>query len=300
MFSDLSRLALRLGLLAALLPTLAACPPPPQPFAHGGKTATAEQDLLAMPDSQGIVVRDIEGAPPEMASEMAEAMAEALAEANVPASTSVGNASSYFLTARVAASPVDENETKLLVLWELRDHSGALVDRYLQHETVSRTAWEQGQDGIVEQITAGAASNVAAFIQDESGSAGPAPGDRPTVAIMPVQGAPGDGDEQLPRAVRYFLEQAGYEVTDDLTQATAVVLGTVETGVPRAGAQEVSMSWSVMTTAGEEIGVVNLQNMVPEGALDGHWGETAYAAAGGAVEGIAAILEKLSEPNPKF
>ncbi|MBT5415806.1 MAG: hypothetical protein HOH66_03945 [Rhodospirillaceae bacterium] len=300
MFSSHLRRALRSGLFLALLPALAACPPPPQPFAHGGRVGEEEQALLAMPDSQGILVSKIEGVDAETADKLAEAMAEALAEANVPASTTIRNAASYFLTARIAASPIDESQSKLLVLWELRDHEGGLVGSHLQHETVAQQAWEQGQDTTVEQITGGAAPQVASFIQEELPGVGTGSRARAVVAIMPVKGAPGDGDQQLPRAIRYFLEQAGYEVTNDLTEATAVIMGTVEAGTPRSGAQKVAMSWSVMTPGGEEVGVVNLENVVPEGALDGHWGETAYAAAGGAAEGITAILERLSEPNPKF
>lgn len=291
------RLTLRIGLLAILLPVLAACPPPPQPFAHSGTIRKQERILLAMPDSQGILVREAEGVEPELAARLAEAMAEALAEANVPASTTDSNSGSYFLVARVAASPIDENETKLLILWELLDHDGALVGRHLQHETVAQRAWARGRDSVIHQITEGAARPIAAFIQDETSGAEAVADARPIVAIMPVEGAPGDGNQQLPRAIRYFLERAGYEVTDDLSKARAVILGTVQTSQPRAGAQKVDMTWSVMTPEGAEVGVVNLDNTVPAGALDGRWGDTAYAAAGGAAEGIAAILERMDQPN---
>ncbi|MDA0704824.1 MAG: hypothetical protein O3A96_16540, partial [Proteobacteria bacterium] len=289
MFFDAARLTLRLGLLAILLPVLAACPPPPQPFAHGGAVREEERVLLAMPDSQGILVREAEGVEPELAARIAEAMADALAAANVPASTTDSNSGSYFLVSRIAASPIDANETRLLILWELLDHDGGLVGRHLQHETVTQRAWSQGRNSVVHQITEGAAAQVAAFIQDEASGAEAVADVRPIVAIMPVEGAPGDGDQQLPRAIRYFLERAGYEVTDDLSEARAVILGTVQTSPPRAGAQKVDMTWSVMTPEGAEVGVVNLDNTVPAGALDGRWGETAYAAAGGAAEGIAAI-----------
>lgn len=295
MFFDALRLTLRLGLLAVLLPVLSACPPPPQPFAHSGAIRKQERVLLAMPDSQGILVREAEGMEPELAARLAEAMAEALAEANVPASTTVSNSGSYFLVARVAASAIDENETKLLILWELLDHDGGLVGRHLQHETVAQRAWTRGQGSVIHQITEGAARPIAAFIQDSASGAQPVPDARPIIAIMPVEGAPGDGDQQLPRAIRYFLERAGYEVTDDLSEARAVIMGTVQTSPPRAGAQKVDMTWSVMTPEGMELGVVNLDNTVPAGALDGRWGETAYAAAGGAAEGIAAILERMEE-----
>lgn len=295
MLSDVKRPTLRLFLLGLLLPFLAACPPPPQPFAHGGAVRENEQVLLAMPDSQGILVREAEGVEPQLAARLAEAMAAALAEANVPASTTVSNSGSYFLVARIAASPIDAGETKLLILWELLDHDGGLVGRHLQHETVAQPAWSQGRNSIVQQITQGAAPQIAGFIQDSTSGVQPLPDARPVVAIMPVEGAPGDGDQQLPRAIRYFLERAGYDVTDDLTEARAVILGTVQTSPPRGGAQKVDMTWSVMTPDGEEVGVVNLDNTVPAGALDGKWGETAYAAAGGAAEGIATILARMDQ-----
>jgi hypothetical protein len=296
-FFDATRLTLRIGLLAILLPVLAACPPPPQPFAHSGAIRKQERVLLAMPDSQGILVREAEGVEPELAVRLSEAMAEALAEANVPASTTVSNSGSYFLVARVAASPIDENETKLLILWELLDHDGSLVGRHLQHETVAQRAWTRGRDSVIQQITEGAARPIAAFIQDKTSGAEAVADARPIVAIMPVAGAPGDGNQQLSRAIRYFLERAGYEVTDDLSEARAVILGTIQTSQPRAGAQKVDMTWSVMTPEGAEVGVVNLDNTLPAGALDGRWGDTAYAAAGGAAEGIAAILKRMDQPN---
>ena len=55
-----------------------------------------------------------------------------------------------------------------------------------------------------------------------------------------------------------------------------------------------AVDWSVIDPDGEEIGSINQANNIPAGALDGPWGDIAFAIATGATEGIVALLDRIA------
>src|SRR5882757_8616037 len=91
--------AMHIVALVALL-LLAACQPLPHPFAHD--TPPPNSPILTPPDSAGIMVEPVAGAPEPTAHDLAAAMAKALRDDDVPASTNASNRGSY----RLAGSAV--------------------------------------------------------------------------------------------------------------------------------------------------------------------------------------------------
>ena len=72
------------------------------------------------------------------------------------------------------------------------------------------------------------------------------------------------------------------------------MLGTVNLGPPQDGAQSIAVDWSVIEPGGAEIGTISQANSIPAGALDGPWGDIAFAIASGAAEGILTLLDRLA------
>lgn len=115
---------------------------------------------------------------------------------------------------------------------------------------------------------------------------------RPIFVIQQVQGAPGDGNTALTAAIAQSLRQMDASVTNDPSQATHVVQGSVRVDSPFAGRQKVRIVWRVTGIDGQVTGQAVQENQVPQGSLDGIWGGTAGAVANAAVAGIERLFVK--------
>lgn len=270
---------------------VSACGDLPKPFDHAQQGTPVDHDLLSLPDGPGILVMPVEDAPDAVSDRLVAAMVAGFARANVPASARDSNRSSYFLESRVVWATMRPGHTKILLLWLLRGHDGTVVGRHLQQEVTRAQEWETASPILFAAIAANAVPPLARLVQDEDQEMATLVSDL-KVAVASVDGAPGDGNSTLARAVAFLLEQAGMTVIPDFDNADAIVLGAVDVGPPRDGTQSIVVDWSVIDTVGAEIGAINQANNVPAGALDGPWGEIAFAIATGAAEGIVSLLDR--------
>jgi Mrp family chromosome partitioning ATPase len=115
----------------------------------------------------------------------------------------------------------------------------------------------------------------------------PASGD--VAAIVPaVTGAPGDGNSALSSALQRELSRQG--VTMANRPGAYRIEGKVAMGGGQSGKQSIQIDWLVRDPQGRSLGTVSQKNEIPEGSLDGTWGNTADAAAGAATQGILKLL----------
>lgn len=134
-----------------------------------------------------------------------------------------------------------------------------------------------------------AASAVSAGALDATA---PPNGGRPIFVVRPVSGAPGDGNAALTAAIKGALRNINASLTDDPSQATHVLQGSVRVDSPFAGRQKVRIVWRVTGIEGEVTGQAVQENQVPQGSLDGAWGNTANAVANAAVSGVGRLFEQ--------
>src|ERR1700733_7501158 len=102
-------------------------PPPgggagPPPIASGAKPSSTP--ALTPPDSLGILVLPVAGAPSPAADDIAQAMTSALQEADVPASTGASNRRSFRLAGRATALEAGDGRDAVIVSWTLHDADG--------------------------------------------------------------------------------------------------------------------------------------------------------------------------------
>jgi len=114
----------------------------------------------------------------------------------------------------------------------------------------------------------------------------------PPIAVMPVDGAPGDGREALTRAMARSLKQAGHPVTEDFDAAALILAGSVYVAPNGAGQEAVTIEWSLMHPDGRRLGTISQENTIPAGTLDGAWGPVAGAIAAGGADGIVALVQE--------
>lgn len=308
-----------LVILVAVAAGAAGCQAGPHPF-ESDKSTLPPPDLL-VPDSVGVQVLPVQGAP----GGFGETVAEALQGFDVPASTQSANRGSYRLLGAISARPLDASDLALSIDWVLEDAAGRSLARYRQSEEVPAALWQGGDRQLMREIAYLAAPAVASAIigerpqlrpdttilallgpsaapppappgaapatrsraAPESGPAGPPPdtgGD--LFHVAPIEGAPGDGGITLRQTLKHELRKRDVRVMGQPGERTFVIGGTVSLTPAGADQQRVKISWTLTTPGGKKVGSVDQENVVPKGSLDGKWGRVALAVSQGAALGL--------------
>ena len=114
---------------------------------------------------------------------------------------------------------------------------------------------------------------------------------RPVFLVRNISGAPGDGNIALRTALLQSLRGADAMVTDNPMQASYVIQGSVQVAAPFAGRQHTRIVWLVTTIGGEEVGTAIQENDIPQGSLDGRWGEVAQIITNAAIPGVTRLFD---------
>ncbi|MCA3426545.1 MAG: hypothetical protein INF34_07570 [Roseomonas sp.] len=113
----------------------------------------------------------------------------------------------------------------------------------------------------------------------------------PRIYLLPVRGAPGDGNESLTARMREALGDQGILAQDVADGAGFAADGRVNVVSTRPRMQRVEILWIVSRRDGQELGRVLQMNEIPAGLLDRHWGDIAFAAAAEAAGGVQRVIE---------
>lgn len=116
-----------------------------------------------------------------------------------------------------------------------------------------------------------------------------------TALVPAVSGAPGDGRTSLTAAIQRELQAKGVVLANRPTPESFRVEGVVTMGASREGKQPIQIEWIVKSPQGKKLGTVSQKNEIPEGKLDGAWGNVADQAASAAVVGILKLLPPANE-----
>lgn len=236
---------------------------------------------------RGVRVDPIEGPSVPMARLLAESVTAGLQAFKVPATIAWPSTSRFVLTGRAEANRTNPGVPFIVLIhWTLSDRSGRLVSAFTQGIGGTWMQWEYGDPKIIRRVGWGAAKSIAALIGD-LGAPGPAPL-KTGLLVRPVQGT---GGVFLTRAIKETLEAADVSITEDTRQAALVLEGRVTATAPRGTRQTITIVWTVLTTAGDQVGRATQENTVPDGALAS--AAEAEKVARAAVAGITAILAEI-------
>ncbi|MBW8270472.1 hypothetical protein, partial [Caldovatus aquaticus] len=282
----------RAFLLAPLaLLGLAACGDLPQPFrgrpgALGAQLAAPPALRIAVPRPAGALLAD------DSADLLAEALAEALRAAEIPAAAT----EPLPLDWRLAVEAEREAGGREVVpRFVLRDADGAELGA-VGGAAVPLRAWAEGEAEALRAAARQAAPGIAEIVvrveaarkatDPAALAAGP-----PRLRLVPVRGAPGDGNRALTARMREVLARRGFLVQDEAEGAAYGVQGVVAMAPGATPAvQRVEVQWIVTRRDGQELGRVLQLNEVPAGSLDGLWGDVAYVVAQEAAGGVRDVI----------
>jgi hypothetical protein len=268
-----------------------------------------------------VTIAPIVGAPEAVGRQLSAQLTSAAEQKGIAIAKSPGEASDYTLRGYMVAAK-ERSGIKVSYIWDLTDTQGKRVNRYQGEEVVpggdNRDPWASITAQVMSTIadkTASGLSNALANAPKGGGAAPPvgvgASDDSMRVASAPatsgatgsinkaggvtavvpaVVGAPGDGKTALAEALRSELSRSGITVAENAAPGAFRIEGRVAMGQATSGKQPIQIDWQVKDPAGKRLGTVSQKNEIPQGSLDGAWGQTADAAAAAAAQGIVKLL----------
>lgn len=285
---------IRIVAALVVIVVLAACGEVGRPFL-GAPQITSNNPLLDIPTAVGIAVVPVQGMPAPLSGAVTRAAANRLQAFEIPAEAVPANTGLGFTLEGIATAtdPAPSGRT-VAIAWTLKSRRGAVTGTHQQSLAIPETVWT-GDGGEIATLMGGeVATAIAALLGAETpGSVAAKPAVRfPSVSVRPVEGAPGDGREALRLAVIQVLNQNGIrrdDVTPDITLTCKM-----QSQPARDGLQQVSIVWQATTRDGADLGTMRLDNTIPNGALDGPWGPTAFAIADAAAADLVTLITSTS------
>ena len=278
-----------LAVLALL--ALAACGDLPQPFrgnpgGMAGRLAVPPPYRLAVPPPEAAMLTASES------EAFAKAVAEALLRREVPAA------------AVEAPLPLD---WRLVV--EMRLEADRVLPRYAlfdpdgtpqgvaEGSAIRARDWARPDAALFTDVANDASRRAADLLlraeaaRKSSNPAALTASGPPRVYLLPVRGAPGDGNESLTARMREALGDYGILAQDVADGAGFAADGRVNVVPVGRGMQRVEILWIISRRDGQDLGRVLQMNEIPAGLLDRHWGDIAFAAAAEAAGGVQRVIE---------
>jgi hypothetical protein len=279
----------RRALLAALAPlALAACGDLPQPFR--GRPGQVARQLrrppgyrLAIPPSPQSLLTDADSLA------LARAMAEALAAQEVPA---------------VAGDPLpldwqlvigaERQATQVTPRFAVTNGDGVALGMLVGRPVPARD-WAEANGPLFARVAAEAAPRLADLLarieaQGRTGDERAAGATAPVMRLLPVRGAPGDGNRSLTAKMGESLAALGFQVQEQAQGADFAVSGEVTVAPAGRGLQRIEIVWTVSRRDGQDLGRVAQLNEIPAGTLNGLWGDVAFVVAEEAAGGVRDVV----------
>jgi hypothetical protein len=240
--------------------------------------------LLMVPDRAGVVVRPVDGLPPEVNSALVQALTTALQKEGVIAMTTGGTAQSL----KLSGIAWEEAEGWMVTL-VLVDAQGAPMRSIVAH-------LDQQQKADDPKSWSGYAGAMAKSVAATFQVAGTDPNAvaKPKVAIGEVKGGSDEETRALARSLSFSLKRTTVEIADSADAATHIVVGEMAVGPPRGTAgkevRKIEVHWTVLRADRSEIGDLRQVNDVPAAMVEQNWPEIALAVADAAAPDVANLV----------
>ena len=273
----------------ALLVALAGCGDLPRPF-QGQPGATAKRLAQPPPARLAVVaITDTDLMTEPAGRVFADTLAAGLLALEVPAFAGRVRTGDWTLTAR--AEPRGE---AVIQAFRVQDATGNERGA-TEGPPIPAAAWARADPVTLREAAAGgvpAIADLLSRIQGTDQRADPTSlFNRPArVWVLPVQGAPGDGNQSLAAQLRKEVGKLGPLVQDQPDGADFHVQGQV-LAIPTAGGmQRIEIEWLVRNPAGRELGRILQLNEIPAGTLNGFWGDVSVVVAKEASAGVRDVI----------
>ncbi len=270
--------------------------------------------------------------PPDQAGKLLQdQLRAAIEKKNITVAKLPTDKSEYTLRGYVV-SGLDKGKSKISYIWDVTNGAEKQVHRISGEEVIAavkgKDQWTGLTAQVAELIASKTATSVATWLPTQAPAAAASvpmannaaspslstPAALPVASAVPlapatqtgsisrgpatvmsnVIGAPGDGNSSLAAAIQGELRKNGVALASTPDAQTYRVEGKVAVAQGKEGKQPIAIDWTVVDPAGKKLGVVSQKNDIPQGSVDGAWGQTATAAAEAAAKGIIRLLPSAS------
>ena len=274
------------AVLAAALVFLAACQPPPRPFAP--TEAGGNLPFSPAADAYGITLRPVSGMPPTLAVSFVPALVDALGRREIPVAVSSERAPGALAYGAAEARPLDGGRVEVAVEWWVIGRDGRGLGRHWVSASPPRRDWERGSPRLVGRLAAESADGIAALLRPAS----PAPrGAPPAVRVGAVGAPPGIDGESLRRAMVGAMKAARIDTLPD-GRAGPELTAKVSLGPVSGGQRRLRVDWRLQAASGARIGSLVQENDVVNETLIAEWPGMTRLIARAAMEDLAVLLRK--------
>jgi hypothetical protein len=280
-----------LPLVLALVLATGGCGQLPRPFQPGAK----DVDLKALLARKTLYVP----APPwQHGEEFAVALVAALEARDLPA-VLTGSPANRRVELAALATPAVDGETVILRATVIEPDGRALLEQ-IQTVRMPIGDWATGDTLMLAALADRLAGDLAAALAPAP-IAQALPGfPDARLVVLPVSGAPGDGADSLPSALRAELSERNLPLAREAAPNDLLVAGTVTVLPVGAGRERATVTWRLLAAGADgrseaEIGEVSQSNVIPAGQLDGRWGEIAALVADSAADGLEDLLDRAAD-----
>lgn len=270
--------------LAAALAFLAACQPPPRPFApteRGGNPSFGPAE-----DAYGITLRPVSGMPSRLAASFVPALVEALGRREVPVVLSSERTPGALAYGAAEARPLAADRLEVGIEWWVIGRDGRGLGRHWVSAEPSPRDWEGAAPGLVDRLAAESAAGIVALLRPAS----PVPRGPPlAVRVGAVAAPPGIEGETLRRATIDALRGARIEHLPD-GRAGPRLAAQVTLGPVSAGMRRLRVDWRLDHPSGARIGSMVQENDIVNETLIADWPRLARSIARAATDELSGML----------
>ena len=269
---------------------LAACGDLPQPFrgnpgGMAGRLVVPPPYRLAVPPPEAAMLTATES------EAFAKAIAEALLKREVPAVAEAPLPLDWRLTMDMRLEG-----NRVVPRYALFDPDGA-PQGVAEGSAIPARDWSRPSAALFADVANDASRRAADLLlraeaaRKSTNPAALAASGPPRLYLLPVRGAPGDGNDSLTARMQESLGDYGILAQDVADGAGFAADGRVNVVPVGRGMQRVEILWIISRRDGQELGRVLQMNEIPSGLLDRHWGDIAFAVAAEAAGGVQRVIE---------
>jgi hypothetical protein len=264
----------------------------PQPFAGVGRNDAMLAQAIEAPI---LVVRVPQGMNDDVAAKLRDNVIEVARSRDVPALAEAATPRAWVLSGQTAmvAAAANSGVEQGVVSWRLVDAAGSERGQFAVSFSGAAADLSAGTIQLLAEQTASALE--AALQRPRTQVAEQQAVPKPAAFVGAIKGAPGDGNEALTRALQGVLPIKGVRIEQRLDKASWRIEGVVKVAHKSPTEDTVSLTWRVFDAKGKEAGTIAQENVVPRGRFKKPWAEIAGFAAEAAAEGIAQLLQQVTQ-----
>ena len=275
-----ARAGVALGIALAIL---AACQPPPRPFAPAEPGSAS---FSPTEDAYGIALRPLSGMPSALSASFLAALVEALGRREVPAVVSPERAPGALAYGAADARPLDGDRVEIAIEWWVIGRDGRGLGRHWVSASPFRRDWERAAPRLIERLAAESADGIVALLRPASPVPAGAP---PAIRVGAVGAPPGIDGETLRRAMIDAMHAARIDALPD-DRAGPRLAASVSLGPVSRGFRRLRVEWRLDDASGSRIGSLVQENDVVDETLIADWPAMARLIARAATDELGGLL----------